>query len=241
MRNLLVKVLKKIFINFFIVFFIFEITPAKVFAQNYNIKQSFPRAIEEYITKNYKSNDEVYLCYIMRWKGYKVYRLKKIYYNKIFTLPEYLLYKNKTVRVADSEEFQELTYKSIISSNKKRPLHHEILIDTVNKNSNKTMKISNIIEPPNVPPELYQYAYKKIIKEKDVRFVYIMDWNNQHVYWAYWPKYGMIKPLTIIFCDNKIIRMPTASERKEINDKFTEEFTKKINKMAEENMDNMWR
>ena len=60
---------------------------------------------------------------------------------------------------------------------------------------------------------LYKYANKYMIKGKDVEFLYITDWNGQHVYRTYWHRYGFIfNPLTVILYDGHTIKRPSKGE-----------------------------
>ena len=205
-------------------------------AKDYTNLETFPNALDKYITDEYKDKDFVHVEYIMRWKGYKVYRVKKFFYNLTFTLPDYLLYKNNSVIKAPYDFFQELTYESIIRSNKKKPVCSGILLDRFEKYSNQIIQISDNTQPPNIPSVLYKYAYS-LVKEKDVRFTYIMDWDNKHIYWAYWPKYCLVNPRTIILYDGHTVRMPNKEQYKQMKEPLEKEFKNIIQQKAKSNMD----
>lgn len=229
------KELSKYVYNAIIILIIFLIG-LNADAKDYSQMQTLPKALDKYIATQYIDEDFVHVEYIMRWKGYKVYRVKKLFYNECFTTPDYLLYKNNSVIKAPYESYQELDYKSIISSNRRKPICSGILLDKLEKNSNKIMQIQDNTQPPNIPSDFYKYAYT-LIKEKDVRFIYIMDWGNEHIYWVYWPKYCLVSPKTIILYDGRTVRLPNKEEYEQIKEPLEKEFKNIIHKKAISNMD----
>ena len=95
------------------------------------------------------------------------------------------------------------------------------------------MEIEDCTEPPNIPPALYEYANKYMIKGDDVHFLYLMDWENQHVYRAYWSRYGFIlNPLTVILYDGHKIRRPSAEEFKIMLNPMRHAYEQYLNEQA---------
>ena len=130
-------------------------------------------------------------------------------------LPSYILFNGKDVRKPREEESQQLQFDALKYCNQKRYLTYLKLENKLKKNANKVIKTFDNTPPPEVPPAIIEYADKYMLKRKDRRIFYLMDWNGQHVYRTYWLKYGLLPvPSSIILYDEQTIRRPNQEEFK---------------------------
>ena len=197
-----------------IIFFIFS--QISVIAQINNYNKIFPSKVNEYIDTHIQNKEKYKFLYVMRWHKYKVYAIRRITYGIVWgDIEYYILYDGKQVRLPRPEERQQLRHDVRVYYNKSIGKTNRLITRKLSRNANKIMVIDDNTPPPQIPPALKQYTNKYMIKGDDVEFLYIMDWNGQHVYRTYWLRYGSIfNPLTVILYDGHIIRRPSEEEFK---------------------------
>ena len=166
-------------------------------------EKQIPKIVSQYVEAKYQ-NPDYKAFYIMKWNNCDVYRIiNSSEKGIVFTSPIYILYNGKKVYRPTIEEMSILRYDARIWQNYKY------------KKDLKKLIIDDNTEPPNIPPALYTYANKYMRVNKNVKFLYIMDWKDQHVYRTYWSGYSSIlNELTIILYDGHTIRRPNKEEFK---------------------------
>ena len=178
-------------------------------------EKKIPKVVTQYVETKYQ-NPNYKAFYIMQWNNCDVYRIidssKK---GIVFTSPIYILYNGKKVFRPTIEEISILRYDARIWQNYKYKKDLKKLTKKLSPNFDKKMIIDDNTKPPNIPPALYTYANKYMRVNKNVKFLYIMDWKDQHVYRTYWSGYSSIlNELTIILYDGHTIRRPNKEEFK---------------------------
>lgn len=206
--------MKKFFLISFIITITIIFSNIRIYATNNSTEENMPKAIINYAEgrKDCFGND-YNIYYIMKWHKYKVYRIKKKTYGIVYISPFYILFDGKNITVPTIEEYKQLNWDVRIHTNKVLIKNNKILTKKLSRNAQKIMKTEDNTEPPNIPPVLYKYANKYMIKGDDIEFLYLMEWEGQHVYRTYWKRYGFIfNPLTVILYDGHTIRRPSQQE-----------------------------
>lgn len=205
------QVKKSFFKIMLILYLLFTCTQITVEAKH---SDKLPETVKEYIASRYNNSDKYTAYYVMKWQGCNVYEIinkeqKGIYWGS----PTYILYDSKRVIFPTLDERHDLNFDAQVWSNFEHKKKTEKLKKKLLPNANKVMIMDDGTLPPQIPPILKQYANKYMIKGDDVEFLYIMDWEGQHVYRTYWHRYGAIfNPLTVILYDGHTIRRPSKEE-----------------------------
>ena len=178
-------------------------------------EKKIPKIVSQYVETKYK-HPNYNAFYIMKWNNCEVYRIiNSSEKGIVFTSPIYILYNGKKVFRPTIEEMSILKEYVRVWYNHKHKRDLNILTRKLSPNSNKKMVIDDNTEPPNIPPALYTYANKYMRVNKNAKFLYIMDWKDQHVYRTYWSGYSSIlNELTVILYDGHTIRRPNKEEFK---------------------------
>lgn len=176
-------------------------------------EKKIPKTILQYVKTKYQ-NPNYNAFYVMKWNNCDVYRIVDSSERGIvFTSPIYILYNGKKVFRPSAEEMSILKEDVRVWYNHKYKIDLNKLTKKLSPNSNKKMVIDDNTEPPNIPPALYTYANKYMRVNKNVKFLYIMDWKDQHVYRTYWSGYSSIlNELTVILYDGHTISRPNKEE-----------------------------
>ena len=208
---------KNIFLIYFIVITVLNLPYC--FANIVYKPKNTPKIIKYYVETHIKKHDKNYkVVYIMNWKGSKVYRIISTEKGVIMGgAPTYFLLDGNNVRIPTKEEDRELQLDVLKYCNNKRHLTYLKLEKILQKNAHKRMEIADNTPPPEIPPVIITYADKYMLKGKDRKIFYLMDWNSQHVYRTYWLRYGLLPvPASIILYDGYTIRRPTQEEFKQM-------------------------
>ena len=206
--------MKNLFRDFVLLFIVIFYSCTYGFAYDEFGNKKIPNTIIEFAEqrKDYFGNDYS-IYYIMKWHKYEVYRIKKKTYGIVYTSPRYILFDGKKIIKPTIDEYKKLEWDVRLYTNKILSKNNKILTKKLSHNAKKIMEIEDNTEPPEVPQALYKYANKYMIKGDDVGFLYLMDWEGQHVYRTYWKRYGFIfNPLTVILYDGRTIRRPSQLE-----------------------------
>ena len=206
--------MKNLFRDCVLLFIIIFYSCTYGFAYDEFSNKKIPNTIIEFAEqrKDYFGNDYS-IYYIMKWHKYEVYRIKKKTYGIVYTSLRYILFDGKKIIKPTIDEYKKLEWDVRLYTNKVLRKNNKILTKKLSHNAKKIMEIEDNTEPPEIPQALYKYANKYMIKGDDVGFLYLMDWEGQHVYRTYWKRYGFIfNPLTVILYDGRTIRRPSRQE-----------------------------
>ena len=223
------NIIQLLFFSFIIIY-----SCSFVYAQDITINTNIPKAVMEFAEQRKDCYGNNYsINYIMKWHGYKVYSIRKKTYGIVYNSPLYIIYDGKKIVKPRIEEYNQLIWDVQIYTNNEFNKNNKILTKKLLRNAEKVMDIENSTKPPEIPPALYKYANKYMMRGYNVEFLYIMDWNGYHVYRTYWKRYGFIfNPLTVILYDGHTIRRPTNEEFDIIKDPIRHAYEQYLNEQA---------
>lgn len=223
MFNQKIKVLIIVILSFFFI-------PVSALCVTNN---QIPDAVIQYANSYHKNSEEYDIYYIMKWHKYDVFEIRKKEYGIVFRTPRYILFDGKFVLIPSIETHKTISWDVRIHTNKVLKKRNKILIKKLSRNAKKIMQIEDNTKPPEIPPTLYKYANKYMIKDENANFIYLMDWNGQHVYRAYWKKHGRaFHPYTIVLYDGHKIRRPSNDEFDEMLSPMQHAYEQYLNEQA---------
>ncbi len=205
------------------------------------IEHRLPVKVQQY-GENYSQTvkKKIKIYYVMRWHDFKVYRISTVEKGVIYGgTPRYILYNKKEIRRPTKEENVILQQEAIQHNNIVVSKKYEQLTHRLAGNLNKTMNIIDETLPPDIPPVIIKYADKYMIKGNDRNIMYLMDWNDQHVYRTCWSRYpSQLHPYAIILYDGNTIRRPSKEEYDNMHSALQDALFNRLNALRlEDNKD----
>ncbi len=227
------KCFKLFYISFLFLLFLFISSFGVSFGANSVHGKNLPKYVINRAEQRFNGSDKIKIVFIMNWHGYKVFQVIKKEKGIVFDNPRYWLFKNGKFYKYNIKEYNQLCLDVRLHQNKEIIKNNKELTKKLLPNEYKIMEIDENMQSVDIQVTLREYAKKYMIKNQEANFLYLLEWNGQHVYRAYWPKYGfLLNRLAVILYDGHIIRRPTKEEFDELLPKMRKAYEEYLNELT---------